>query len=537
MRAVDLLFSLMRRVGATKAFGVPGTDLIPVLRGFEGEDFSYFRVPNEQEIPAIGAGVYIRERVIPVFLVAPPGLFNLLGSMPHLIELEIPCLCICGMPSSGRRPYLQDVSLFPVDRCSFPLFDGVFWLKLENVHCVVAEAEDILDKGGRVLVFSSFSDLEGEVLDAELPEPYGKGNAGDLSGFFRAFLKERASSSRGAVVVGPLVQRYGIEKRVERVLNLLSLPWVLSTSGPVYLEAPMYAGLLGWAGYRETFEFVRGLDYLLSIGDWFGSISVSSFDFEGRLYSICSNFSVSGAVSVSGDMGSIIDSFVTFLESADRKKFPSFSGELPTIYEGGDYRSKVEKASFPLSFSRFFYRFLKELPEDLTCNIFVGHGQYLLMIINIASSMLKKNVRYHCSIYYGWMGWSPSSAVGYALSGGDGLVVSFLGDGTFYMHSNLLLMVRDFSIPVLFVVMNNGRYSMIHLTYKKLFGNTVPESMITSSEDMVESISKGYGVDCMVVKDENDMNELFSLIKSGDLKLPLVVDLVLDPEEEPHIVR
>ncbi len=537
MKVAQAIAGFLKEVGIRWVFGVPGTDLVPIIRCVELDpSMFYIRVPNEQEIPAIAAGSFLGTGRIPAFFVAPPGLFNLLGSLPHLVELQIPAVCICGVPSSGRRPYLQDEAIFPLEDVSRPLFE-VVRLNPKDLQSQLSKVLEALSKRKQVLMLVTLSLLELEV-DVSFPYPTLEANqvSGDMDTFFSSFVEERKRSSRGVVVLGSCIQRFGAEAEAERLLERLKLPYVFTTSGLPRVFSPGCAGLIGWAGYPDTIKFVEGLEYVLSIGDRLGSISSSGMRLPQKIYGICGDYELFEGVSISGDIKIILDRFCSFIDGLGLE-FPPFEGDIPHFPEGGSYASFLEGLDKPLRFSQFFYRFLKGLREDRFYSIFVGHSRYLLELINIACSMRRRNVKYHTSIYYGWMGWAISAAMGYAFSKGDDEVVCFVGDGTFYMHTQCLLTVRDFSLPVLIVVLNNGRYSMIDMTYRRLYGESSDVSMATSRDDLVGEISKGYGIPSVRVCDRSSCEELLVALQRGDLSLPLVVDLVLDPEDHPMLMR
>jgi acetolactate synthase-1/2/3 large subunit len=81
---------------------------------------------------------------------------------------------------------------------------------------------------------------------------------------------------------------------------------------------------------------------------------------------------------------------------------------------------------------------------------------------------------FHVQLNLGSMGSGIAGAVGLSLADPSRLVVSIAGDGGMQMVGmEALVAVRE-RLPILFVVLNDGRYNMVHHGMRQIFGVAAP---------------------------------------------------------------
>jgi acetolactate synthase-1/2/3 large subunit len=86
----------------------------------------------------------------------------------------------------------------------------------------------------------------------------------------------------------------------------------------------------------------------------------------------------------------------------------------------------------------------------------------------------QRSDRFYLQLNLGSMGSGIAGAVGLALADRERVVICIAGDGGMQMAGmEALVAVRE-RLPILFVVLNDGRYNMVHHGMTQIFGEAQP---------------------------------------------------------------
>lgn len=138
---------------------------------------------------------------------------------------------------------------------------------------------------------------------------------------------------------------------------------------------------------------------------------------------------------------------------------------------------------------------------------------------------------YQCAIEFASMGWAIGNAIGTALAQPGNPVVCITGDGSVLMNGQEITVAQELCLPVLFVILNDGALGMVkhgqRLSGAEAIGYQLPTTNFAKlAESMgVEGIRIEQASDLLAL----DLNERIRLPK------PLVLDIVIDPEQTPPL--
>ena len=128
----------------------------------------------------------------------------------------------------------------------------------------------------------------------------------------------------------------------------------------------------------------------------------------------------------------------------------------------------------------------------------------------------------------GAMGFGIPAAIGAALSGTDGKVVAFLGDGGAQMTAEELMVASELELPVAFIVFSNGSLGLVRQMQRHLCGGNYFATDLRSP-DFVK-LAAAYGIRGVRVTDGSKLDA--AIAKAVKSKSPMLVEVVVEKEAE-----
>lgn len=128
----------------------------------------------------------------------------------------------------------------------------------------------------------------------------------------------------------------------------------------------------------------------------------------------------------------------------------------------------------------------------------------------------------------GTMGFGMGAAIGAQVSHPDKRVFLITGDGSFHMNLNELVTMKSYNLPVVMVVMNNSVLGMVRQWQKLFYGKRFSQTDPHRATDFVK-LANAFGIDGMRITKPEEIKPV--LKQAFDLKKPVVVDCVIDPDE------
>jgi acetolactate synthase-1/2/3 large subunit len=125
------------------------------------------------------------------------------------------------------------------------------------------------------------------------------------------------------------------------------------------------------------------------------------------------------------------------------------------------------------------------------------------------------------------MGSGLGVAIGARHAQRDQRVVGICGDGGFVMYAGEVLTCVEQGIDVVLVVLNDGRYNMIHHGFRTVFGRS-PSGLPARTADLA-GVASELGAIGVAIRTPDEL-EPVRLRALADKGRPLVLDVRIDPE-------
>ncbi len=177
------------------------------------------------------------------------------------------------------------------------------------------------------------------------------------------------------------------------------------------------------------------------------------------------------------------------------------------------------------------YFFIDTLSKKLSPNSVVVTDMGLSFVCTNQTIITKSiNQRHFSNAGHAPMGWGLPGAIGACFANKKQQVICIAGDGGFQMNVQELATISHYKLPIIIFLYNNKGYSTIIQTQRLGFNSRIMGSNKKSglSFPNFKSLSKAYSIKYQLLKNNNDLKKLDKLLK---LKLPIICELLIDPEQ------
>ncbi len=313
------------------------------------------------------------------------------------------------------------------------------------------------------------------------------------------------------VVAGIEIHRLGLQKELERIINLTGYPFVTTLLSKSVLpeQHPQFAGLYcGALGHPEVRRLVEDADVILCLGVLMTDIDLGGF--TARLDASKMIVANSDSVGIKRHVYREV-SLADFLEG--------LLGGLPekSVKDGRAYQPAHRKlkdiAIVPdrKITCQYFYervnRFLKR--NDL---ILADTGDSLF---NAGNLVLPEDTAFIAQAFYVSIGYSVPATLGVKMATPDRRTVTFVGDGAFQMTAQeVSTLVRHRLNPIIFV-MNNDGYTIERMLHDGAFNDL----QMWKYHLLPDVFGGGHGCD---VRTEGDLEDALKKAESNTDALMLI---------------
>lgn len=164
-------------------------------------------------------------------------------------------------------------------------------------------------------------------------------------------------------------------------------------------------------------------------------------------------------------------------------------------------------------------------------NFFIDNGSCIFWSSHYLK--LRSNWKYFISLGFSSMGYAIPASIGGCLGDTSKISVSISGDGAGIMNGNELKTAAEYNVPVIFIILNDGRLGIVHHSTKFLYNRPNPGVSFKNRIDFVK-FAEGLGVEAYRIEKPGQMNKNF-IKKLIEKKKPILLDCYIDPEEIPPI--
>jgi len=540
MKLTDAFAQRLLNHGILHAFGLQGGAVVHIFDSFERKGVGVTYTHHEQSA-ALAAVAYAKatENVGCAIVTTGPGATNAITGLLGAWQDSIPCLFLSGQARAPHTSYgrkVRQVGTQEVNICDIVK-------PLTKYSGVVKSADTFLDQLETALLISRsgrpgpvWLDLPLDLQWADVDEEYQAGISPICTEYdvlqFERSLEQLMSSKKPLLVLGFGVRLAGCDERICRIVDRHNLQFVTTwTAADLFAsDHPMNLGIIGMSGHRGANKAVFEADTLLCLGTHLSIPHTTTLfdhyapDAHKIIVNIdadqLENLNVSFDQSVNADLGVYLDWLFPRIKG-------SFTWQDASTFKGYNWYEPAEKER---PNANVVIRRITELITEKLCIVVDGGGTALYA--GFQSSKLKCGDRIICSSSMSAMGTGLAETVGVAASGKFSKQLCIIGDGSFLMNVQDLQTIRQESINVTIVVVNNNGYLAIRHTQKEFLGaryfGTHPDWKLQMPS--IEAIASAFGIRHVLLDRADNMPKVLpSIIKQTG---PIILELVVDEDHE-----
>lgn len=328
----------------------------------------------------------------------------------------------------------------------------------------------------------------------------------------------------------------GANREITEIAEKYNIPVATTLQGKGGIPSNHYLclGVMGVCGHSTASDYIfEKADLLIAVGTTFGEFS--TFNWDPRIREnkkliqididnreIGKNYTVD--IGITGDANTIIKELHKALIT---------KGIQPKSGRFNEHSSKkyinpkiMESEDVPLKPQRIFKELREDSPDSTLFLADSGaHWAWAMHYLPV-----HKGGGFYPTLGLGSMGASICSAIGVKLGKPEHPVICICGDGSFMMYGNEVTTAEHYSIPVIWIILNDSRYNLPAISMKKQYNRTIG---VEFKKIDFSKLAEVYGIKGYKVEKPGDLKK--ALQEAFTLNSPVVIDAVIDPEEIPPV--
>ena len=539
MRGGEAIIESLKNMGVKTIFGYPGGQTIPFYDMLYDADMDHILVRHEQCAAHAADGFARASGEVGVCLATSgPGATNLVTGIATAFMDSSPIIAITGQVPThliGNDAF-QEADIVGI---TIPIVKHSFQPKNPDLIPSMIKSSFELAKSGRpgpVLIDVPKEVQEGELskfVDNLIHTPgYNPNTKGNIRQIKKAcnLIKE---SKRPIILAGAGVIISNACCELEELAKTINAPVMTSLLGKGAFDETddLALGMLGMHGRKVSNDTVNEADLLIAIGVRFSDRTT------GRLDSFVPDTKVIHIDIDPAEIGKNVDVDLPIVGDA-RNVLSSLNKVLKGHVVSDDVNNwsnniKQRKIDFiprvsyddvPLKPQRVIKEISEALNSDSILTTDVGQNQ--MWAAHFFDT--QKPRKFISSGGLGTMGFGFPAAIGAKVACPEDVVVSINGDGGFLMVCQELATVKDYDIPVIGVVLENGTLGMVYQWQSLLYNERHSETEFKNNPDFVK-LAESFGVNAVRITKPGETKEaLKKAIKDNEA---ILLDIVIDSEE------
>lgn len=557
IRAAEFIIRYLEQMGVRQIFGISGGTISPLYRALAESGIRDVLTKHECGAAFMADGyARVSGRLGVCMATAGPGATNLITGVTSAYADSIPLLVLTGQVSTeyfGRgasqegSPETSDiVQMFKhVTRYSGLAF------KASKVPELLRKALAHALHGRKGPVHLSLpSDVLREEMDGipelerRLPAPSAVFDREAIRNAATALLRAK----HPAMLIGNGCVLANACEEARRVAELFRIPAATTpkAKGALPEDHVLSLGCFGFSGSPLAEEYLLSgkVDVLLAVGTSFNewatlgwkkellpTRALLQIDIDPR--EIGKNYPV--AVSLVGDAKTVLVELLYEIQRQRNWIVPQGNGHFEELTElrarvGMMKRpERMESDELPLKPQRLMADLRTSLPPDAL--VFVDGGANRSWATHYFPALAPRT--FFSATGMASMGYGVAAAVGAKFAAPDRIVASIVGDGGFLMNGMEVATAVAYNKPVIWVVLNDGRYGMIYHG-RRILGYPTVSSEYPMCD--VAKVAEGLGARGIRIYEPGEIRP--SLIREiAESGVPTVLDVRIDPEEVPLIAE
>jgi len=494
--------------GVDTIFGYPGGAIMPFYDAIVGAKFKHILVRHEQGA-ALAAGGYARAtgKVGVCVATSGPGTTNLVTGIADAFMDSAPIVAITGQVRTflmGTDAF-QEIDIFGI---TLPIVKHSFLVRrVDDIPRVMRDAFRIARTGrpGPVLV-----DIPRDVQEAEAkhlkllprnldeerppaPSPESIEKAARLL----------AESRKPILYVGGGVGMANAIEEFRGFVKAARIPLVhtLKGLGTLPYDDPLFLGMLGMHGFKQSNLAVQECDVLVCIGARFDDRAT------GKLAEFAPNAKVIHMDADPSEVGKLRRTEAGIVGDL-RVALRELTRPLPQIAEWREQCLKY-KRDYAWNYNApgdgvYVPAMLKELGDRadektiITCDV----GQHQMWVAQHYG--FRRPELHLTSGGSGTMGFGLPAAIGAQLARPDCRVICVSGDGSIMMNIQELATLKRYNIPVKILLVDNQALGMVRQWQELFFAKKYSEIDLWDNPDFVK-VAEAFGIPAFFVRERKDV--------------------------------
>jgi acetolactate synthase I/II/III large subunit len=536
MTAARALLLAFARRGVRAAFGIPGglsSPLFDALLDVPEIRSVSCRHEGMASFSAMGHALATGHPAL-VITTGGPGLTNAITGVAAAYVEQLPLVLIAGdvAGSSAARGAIQDSSTNGIDSVAMLRTITRWSARIESAEGAVAAAEQAMAVATGPRPGPVFLSVPIDVCRASVGLPWftaaaelrpSPADAGACAEVARALSRAK----RPLLVVGNGARR--AHREVLDLAERLAIPVVTTPHAKgIFPESHrLHLGIIGLGGHPSASRYLAaGPDVTLIVGSRLGDLatngwtlpvrgSEATIQIDREPLLIGRNCPVT--LGVVADAGTALEGILASL--------PRDVGRPRQVTQGIErhHRDWITSNATPLKQPRVLGALQEAFPDALFT---VDQGEHCAFALHYLE--IDGPDRFRSMVGLASMGSGIGVAIGARHASSHRPVICICGDGGFAMHAGEILTCVEHGIDVMFVVMNDGRWNMVHHGFSAIFGR-VPEQFPTHVANLA-GVAESFGAVGAVARAPVDLDpeRLRSLLR---FKRPVLLDVRVDGED------
>jgi acetolactate synthase-1/2/3 large subunit len=523
--------------GVRAAFGIPGGLISPLFDALA--DVPNVRLVSTRHeamagFAAMGHAVATGKPAL-VLTTSGPGITNALTAIAAADAEELPLVVIGGevATSATSRGAFQDASTNAIDAVAMMRTMTRWSARVESPAAAAAMAARAFraatgPKPGPV--FLSVPLDVGNGLAAGAPPTFVAAApppaAPDLGVSAKVALA-LARASRPLLVVGNGARSAAHE--VRELAEATGCPVVCTAHGKgIFPDShPLHLGIIGFGAHPSAREYVEsGPDVVLIVGSRLGDFATDGWALP--LGGTAATFQIDRDGTLLGRNYPLTLAIVADAAAALRGILAALPATAARKRRSPPKRREVRPESAasdaaPLKPARVLGALQEAFPDAFWTSDIGEHCAHVVHRVRIESPD-----RFRAMLGFASMGSGIGTAIGVRHARPDLPVVCVCGDGGFAMHAGDMLTCVENGIDVVFVVLNDGRWNMVHHGFQAVYGREPPS--LPRSVANLALVASGFGALGVRIESAQDL-DASRLRALAALGRPLVLDVRVDGDD------
>ena len=538
MRLCEFVDKCLSDIGVDKVFGIPGALIMPVWQNITDKEIVL--CSHEQEAAYVATGyAKMSRKPVCVITTGGPGVTNCISGVASANVDSVPMICISGRTPISKNGFGLRQEESHINR----LYDstGILNEITKKSVCITS-----LDQAAEIIYYTMLQAVEGRKGAVHISIPI------DLQECeIRNWIppkKTKCSSSKVTQVdflkkpifiVGWGCWMSNSYEAVYELAEMVNAPIVVTSKAYCCIKKnhDLYLGKLGYGYNKVIDDFIKEYnpDTIVAFGTSLGEKDIKE--------SILQDYIGKKRTYIIGDDCSIFDHrgmHVTKVETNDLYDYIQMIKQNTII-------QKMDKELYTRIFhakinTRLYWQ-QKMLPEDdmakTIWNIDLIRDMDMVITADAGNHLANAGAvveplnfgRFFLDVGLRAMGNGICMTAGMAIADNSKTYIAITGDGCMLMNGNIMHLVYERQLPIVFLVVNNHALGRVRV------GQSISNDYRATDIYHVDFMAYGktFGLDTYRYQRVDDcINEIMDIVKR---RRPALVEIVTDHDEVPLIVK